>query len=82
MVSHITGLRCHARKCFPALSAYRQCLFPMVDMPLREGANTVVTTALPIPICAYIYGFKQDWIINVPFVARVSMNNVLGTWRF
>jgi PKD repeat protein len=53
---------------------------PDDDMPLREWGNAVVTDTNTN--YAYIYGFKQDWIINVPFVARVSMNNVLGTWEF
>jgi hypothetical protein len=53
---------------------------PDDDMQWREWGNAVITD--PNTNYAYIYGFKQDWIVNIPYVARVSMNNVLGTWEY
>jgi hypothetical protein len=53
---------------------------PDTDKPMREWGNAVITDTNAN--YAYIYGFKQDWIVNTPYVARVSLNNVLGTWEF
>jgi len=30
----------------------------------------------------YIYGSKLDWIVYQPYVARCSMDNILGKWEF
>lgn len=47
---------------------------------LREWGNAVIVNSDLNYV--YIYGFKQDWIVNIPYVARVSLDNVLGTWEF
>lgn len=53
---------------------------PDDDKPLREWGNAVIADTDSNYV--YIYGFKQDWIVNIPYMARVSMDNVLGTWEF